>query len=668
MLQGITKENVMYKEFIKAIEAEGLTPPAEIIADGKMHRFDSDNSGKKNGAYVYHADEPQSGWFKCWKTGTEKTWCRGYTETDPVKKEQYQKHLEQRSQDQKEKILQLHKQGAIKAAIEYHDAKPADPAHLYLKAKQIKPIEGLKQDPNSGDLIVPIYCKDGNIISLQTINEDGGKYFLKDGQVKGGFFDLGESIENIVICEGLATGISIFEATGYRVRCAFNCGNLKEVAINSREKYPKAHIIIAGDDDNKTEGNPGRTKAIEAASSIDTLVVFPDFGESRPAKATDFNDLSSLKGAEAVRHRFEYVPKSLNNEKYYESDTIQKNLINSSGLNIVKASQVIIRPTKWLWPGVLAIGKMVVIAGDPGLGKSQISLFISAIVSNGGKWPVSEESCEKGSVLILSAEDGAEDTIVPRLIAVNADLEKIQIIKAVKVKNDKERTFDLTKDVDNIRRAVKLLENVSLIIVDPISAYMGETDSHRNSDVRAALIPAIELADEIGACLLCITHLNKSGKGNALSRVTGSIAFTAAARASFLVTGDNSDPDRRLMLTLKNNLAKDNNGFAYRVDEKIVDKITTSRVIWENEYVKVSADEAVYMQAHGGGNNVIAEEFLQNSLADGGEISSTELYEEAKEIGISKKVLWTAKVKIGVNVRKLGYKGGWVWYLPKEFV
>ena len=299
----------MSNDFIKAIEAEGLTPPHQIIADGDWHRFDSDNSGKSNGVYILHSDEPQSGWFKCWKTGTENTWSRGYYETDPEKREQFQKLIKQRTQERTVKILELHKKAAIKASAEYQNAKSADPDHPYLKKKQIKPVKGLKQDPTTGDLIVPIYCKNGNIISRQTINKEGDKYFLKDGQTKGGYFDFGETTENIVICEGFATGASIFEATGYRVRCAFNCGNLKEVAITSREEYPKAHIIIAGDDDHKTEGNPGRTKAIEAASSIDTSVVFPDFGENRPEKATDFNDLYCLNGIEAVRKCFEEVSK-----------------------------------------------------------------------------------------------------------------------------------------------------------------------------------------------------------------------------------------------------------------------------------------------------------------------------------------------------------------------
>jgi len=299
----------MYEDYIRAIEAKGLTPPDKIIADGKFHRFDSDNSGKSNGVYILHSDEPQSGWFKCYKTGTENNWSRGYYVTDPEKREQFQKLIKQQTQERTVKILEIHKQAAIKVSAEYQDAKSADPDHLYLKRKQIKPVKGLKQDPTTGDLIVPIYCKNGNIISRQTINRDGGKYFLKDGQTKGGYFDFGETTENIVICEGFATGASIFEASGYRVRCAFNCGNLKEVAIISREEYPKAHIIIAGDDDRKSEGNPGRTKAIEAAKSISTSFMFPDFGENRPEEATDFNDLYCLNGIEAVRKCFEEVSK-----------------------------------------------------------------------------------------------------------------------------------------------------------------------------------------------------------------------------------------------------------------------------------------------------------------------------------------------------------------------
>ena len=355
-------------------------------------------------------------------------------------------------------------------------------------------------------------------------------------------------------------------------------------------------------------------------------------------------------------------------EKVSQEENLIKNINNRLGLRIEKASDVKIRPIKWLWPGVLALGKLVIIAGDPGLGKSQVCLFVCATVSNGGKWPVSEETCDKGSVLILSAEDGAEDTIVPRLKAVDANLENIHIVQAVKLDKEKERAFDLTRDVEQLRHTVKRIDNVRLIVVDPISAYMGKTDSHRNSEVRAALTPAIEFAEEIGACLLCVTHLNKGGQGNALSRVTGSIAFTAAARASFLVSRDNDDHDLRLMLPLKNNLAKDTHGFGYRIEEKNLSGIDTSCVTWEKATVNLSAEDVLIDQCVRSENRGKAEEFLMNELADGLEIPSNELYKRAEDMGISPKVLWSIKDKLGVQARKKGYQGQWYWSLPNKTV
>ena len=147
--------------------------------------------------------------------------------------------------------------------------------------------------------------------------------------------------------------------------------------------------------------------------------------------------------------------------------------------------------------------------------------------------------------------------------------------------------------MEQLRHIVKRIDNVRLIVVDPISAYMGKTDSHRNAEVRAALTPAVEFAEEIGACLLCVTHLNKGKTGNALSRITGSIAFIAAARASFLVSRDNDDPDRRLMLPLKNNLAKDTHGFGYRIEEHNLSGIETSNVTWEKDSVDLTSEEVL---------------------------------------------------------------------------
>ena len=333
------------------------------------------------------------------------------------------------------------------------------------------------------------------------------------------------------------------------------------------------------------------------------------------------------------------------------------------GLRVVRASEVQMRPVKWLWPEILPLGKLVILAGDPGLGKSQVSLFVAGVVTTGGKWPVTEANCDRGSVIILSAEDTEDDTIVPRLKVVGADLERIHIVQAVRERNGQERQLDLTSDAKQLRGEVERLGDIRLIVVDPISSYLGNVDSHRNTEVRVALNPVVELAEEVGACLLCVTHLNKSST-NALNRVTGSIAFVASARASYVVTKDQQNPERRLMLPLKNNLAKDTSGFAYTVEESVLgDGIKTSRVVWESEPVTVTADEALTPSGERGESLTDAEEFLKEELREG-MVPSVELFARGEAQGISRKALYKAKGKLGISAQKVGFQGAWHWELP----
>ena len=332
-------------------------------------------------------------------------------------------------------------------------------------------------------------------------------------------------------------------------------------------------------------------------------------------------------------------------------------------LRVVKASDVQMKSVRWLWRGVLPQGKLVILAGDPGLGKSQVGLYIAAQVTTGGRWPVTNERCDPGNVIILSAEDGTDDTIVPRLKAAGADLERVHIVQTVWQQDGQERHLDLTCDAQQLRGEVEKLKDVRLIIVDPISSYLGHVDSHRNTEVRVALNPVIELAEEVGACLLGITHLNKSST-SALNRVTGSIAFVACARASYVVSKDNQNPDRRLMLPLKNNLAKDTSGFAFTVEETgIGDNITTSKVVWESEPVTVTADEALTATGERGDRLTDAEEFLEEKLR-GGMVPSEELFKHGEAQGISKKSLYGAKKKLGISAQKVGFQGAWHWELP----
>lgn len=219
-------------------------------------------------------------------------------------------------------------------------------------------------------------------------------------------------------------------------------------------------------------------------------------------------------------------------------------------LIVRSAAECEARPVRWLWPRRIARGKLTVLAGHPGLGKSQAALAIAAIVTTCGRWPVSGERAERGAVVILSAEDDPADTIRPRLEAAGGDLGRCYLIEAAQDMGadgkPRRRGFSVVDDLPRLDAQLRRIGDVALIIIDPITAYLGAIDSHRNAEVRAALAPLADLAAQHGAAILAISHLRKSLAGEAVLQVIGSLAFGAAARAVYLVTRDPEDRERRL--------------------------------------------------------------------------------------------------------------------------
>jgi hypothetical protein len=223
---------------------------------------------------------------------------------------------------------------------------------------------------------------------------------------------------------------------------------------------------------------------------------------------------------------------------------------------------------------------------------------MAAIVSPGGQGPVDRTRCERGSVIILSAEDDVADTIRPRLEAAGADLSRIRTIDAVPdgfnaAGTQLHRAFNLSADLDRLAGLLASLSDVALIIIDPVSAYLGKIESHSNAEVRALLAPLADVAGKFGVAVVGISHLSKSAGTEALLRVQGSVAFSAAARAVWGVARDKDDPARRLFLPLKNNLGKDETGLAFGVEAfTLPNGIETSRVVWDGQPVTVPAEEA----------------------------------------------------------------------------
>ncbi|WP_090962492.1 AAA family ATPase [Nitrosospira sp. Nsp18] len=343
-----------------------------------------------------------------------------------------------------------------------------------------------------------------------------------------------------------------------------------------------------------------------------------------------------------------------------------------SRLKVIRASDVKPQPIRWLWPGKIALGKPTLIAGDPGLGKSMLTVSFAAHVSTGRDWPAGGGPCPQGDVLFVSAEDDPADTIRPRLDAAGADPSRVHIVGGVESLNrdgDPEtRLLSLRRDLEPIREAALTLPRCRLIVVDPVSAYLDGADSHNNAEVRGVIAPLSELASSIGAAIIFVTHLNKGTGGSALYRSTGSLAFVAAARAAFLVTKDKSDQNRRLFLPLKNNLGPDATGMAYHIEE--VGGVP--RVVWEKEIVLISADDALGRDDEDGDHESTlagdAADWLSDVLA-GGPVPSNDVKKHAKEAGYSWATIRRAQAALGIKPQRIGGAAGdgaWVWTLPKE--
>lgn len=328
-----------------------------------------------------------------------------------------------------------------------------------------------------------------------------------------------------------------------------------------------------------------------------------------------------------------------------------------------------IQPEKieWLWPGKIALGKLTIISGDPGLGKSLLSTGIAANVSRGFPWPIDKTSAPLGDVILLSAEDDPADTIRPRLDAAKADCSRIHILKAIEeidsLGQKIQSTFSFRRDIKTLEEMIETLPKCKLIIIDPVSAYLDGTDGNSNSDIRGLLAPLSELAGKYKVAVLLVSHLNKGGNGgSAIYRTMGSLAFTAAVRAAYIVTKDADNPERRLWMPVKNNISKDYSGLAYTVVEA---ENGTAMLMWESNPVTMTADEALTSTKSNDEKTEIdwAIEFLNDILCQG-PVDTVKAFAEAKKMKISDKTLQRAVKKIGVKTKKKGFRDGWEWSLP----
>lgn len=329
---------------------------------------------------------------------------------------------------------------------------------------------------------------------------------------------------------------------------------------------------------------------------------------------------------------------------------------------LVSLADVKPETVSWLWTARLAKGKLNLLVGDPGTGKTFAALDMAARLSRSVDWPDGERAPLTSS-LILTAEDGLADTIRPRLDLLGADVTRVTALEALRSDNQES---GFTFEEEHLPALEKALTDTQagLMIVDPLSAYFGKTDTHVDSKVRGILGPLARLAEQEGVAVLGIVHITKAEDRRLVARVQGSMAFVAAARVVLAVTRDPKDGDRRFLASLKGNLAAPAPTLAYRLGE--------TGLVWEPQPVMgidvesiVAGAKAPDLDEHPTKIDE-AKAFFREVLSQGG-LHQEEVKGLAIERGIRDRTFWRAKKELGIQVERLGDFGdrsAWRWYLP----
>lgn len=393
-----------------------------------------------------------------------------------------------------------------------------------------------------------------------------------------------------------------------------------------------------------------------------------DLSDVNTKRRTDDDDMMSAEDIDDTRDVDVELP----------TDVTKK---NTREVKLVSMAEIKAKPIEWLEHQVIPRGMLFMLAGDPGQAKSQLTCGLAASVSTGKPWltAASKRTREPFNVIMLNAEDANDAVIKPRLLAAGADMSKVFTLQSVLKYDDKgkatEGEISLAHDIRSLDRAIRELGNVALIVIDPISAYLGKVDSHNNSEVRGVLAPLARLAEKHNIAIVCVSHLNKGGGGKVTDRVTGSLAFTAAARAVYIAGADPTDgasDDAKIFAPGKTNLAPAMKGRSYKIESQQVISdgvlIETSKVVW-GESSDATSDDVLRgkddkRDGRRDGKEALAT-WLATFLADGFWHPYEAIEAAANRAGYdkSKRTYQRIADSIGVDSRRSPTDGGAEWKL-----
>ena len=503
--------------FTKHCEAQGLVIK-ELIADGEIHRVPhiSSKKGAVDGWYILHlSGKIPVGVCGCWKEPTfESKWMadigRSMSFSERLEHDKWVAEFKAKREADRVASQQV---AAEKAEDEVGTYADASADHPYLVRKRIEP-HGIKID-RAGRLVVPVSDNQGEILSYQTIDAEGNKRFLKGGKIEGGFYELRGNRKVIFIGEGFATCASIHQATGFTTLVAFDCGNLAKVAKSAKEMFLGSRIVICADNDQFTEGNPGIAKAKAAAGLVFGEIVYPTFNESDlPSKPTDFNDLHTLQGIEAVKEQIERVALPA---------------IDKLAFEFTRADDLELTEIKWVVDDYIEADSLAQVFGDPGGGKSFVAIDLACCVATGKPWH--GHDVKQGSVFYIAGEghNGLARRLKAWQIGNGTSLAGVPLYKSHRAA----QLYDAT-EAAVVAESIKQLSAEancipSMIVIDTLARNHGG-DENSTQDMNAFIQHLdVYLRQPWKCCVMVVHHSGVADK----DRSRGSTALKGALDAEY---------------------------------------------------------------------------------------------------------------------------------------
>jgi putative DNA primase/helicase len=495
-------------EFADAMRSAGISPPENIIADGTLHRLhvDGDKPKTTNSWYVLH-DNPLAGAFGNWKSGTLETWSsKEHRTLTPEEKAQYRANMEAQKRQREQEQLKIHAECQEKSEAILKQAKPALENHPYLLEKQVKP-HGLKI--YKGSLVVPVRDSRGTLHGLQFIaakkDEVGrNKYFKTGTNKRSHYFSIGGKPESVLyLAEGYATAATIHELTGEPIAVCFDSGNLKPVAKVLRAKFKGLKIVICADNDSSTDGNPGLTKARDAAEAIGGLLAVPEFPKG--VAGSDFNDLAAAVGLNEVSRQIETAALTKNEEPP-----------RLKVIDVEAFLQHKFPPRENILAPWLPAQGLAMVYAPRGIGKTHFSLGVAYAVASGGTFLQWTAEKPRGVLFIDGEMPG--NVLQERIsaIAVSNDKEPTSPLKIITPDLQTEGMLNLSDAADQ-RLVTPYLEGIDLIIVDNLSTLCRSGKEAEGE----SWLPVQQWALQqraAGRSVLFIHHAGKNGEQRGTSR------------------------------------------------------------------------------------------------------------------------------------------------------